>query len=180
MLHVARRYVGDRHAAEDVVQDAWLGVINGLSRFEGRSTLRSWTFSILINRAKTRMARDQRTVASAALTGQPEPHDPSVVDPARFQDAGGAHPGHWTSSGEPQHWTEPEAGALSSEVASQIEAALRVLPERQRLVVQMRDIQGMSADETCAALAVSQQNQRVLLHRGRAALRARLEGYYRG
>jgi RNA polymerase sigma-70 factor (ECF subfamily) len=179
MLHVARRYVGDRHAAEDVVQDAWLGVINGLGNFEGRSTLRSWTFSILINRAKTRIARDQRTVASAALTGLPDPDDASV-DPARFQGAHGVHPGHWTSSGEPQHWTEPEVGALKSEVAEKIEAALDVLPERQRLVVQMRDIQGMSADETCAALAVSQQNQRVLLHRGRAALRSRLEGYYRG
>jgi RNA polymerase sigma-70 factor (ECF subfamily) len=179
MLHVARRYVSDRHAAEDVVQDAWLGVINGLDRFEGRSTLRSWTFSILINRAKTRIARDQRTVASAALTGQPEPDDASV-DPARFRSAGEAHPGHWTSCGEPQPWTKPEQGALNSEIAAQIEAALDVLPERQRLVVEMRDIQGMSADETCAALAVSQQNQRVLLHRGRAALRTRLEEYYRG
>ena len=177
MLHVARRYVATRQAAEDVVQDAWLGVITGLARFEGRSSLRSWTFSILINRAKTHHVKERRLVASAALTGL-ESTEPTV-DPGRFQGSDGAYPGHWTSAGAPRPWDEPEGGVLNREVGQLIEAALDELPERQRLVVQMRDIQGMSSAEACAALAVSEQNQRVLLHRGRAALRAALEGYHR-
>jgi RNA polymerase sigma-70 factor (ECF subfamily) len=177
MLHVARRYVGDRQAAEDVVQDTWLGVLTGLPRFEGRSTLRSWTFSILANRARTRSGRDARVVASAALTGA-ESTGPTV-DPARFQGPDGPHPGHWTSTGAPRAWDEPEQRALSRELGQLLGRALDGLPERQRLVVQLRDAQGMSAEETCAALGLSRGNQRVLLHRGRAALRAVLEDYRR-
>jgi RNA polymerase sigma-70 factor (ECF subfamily) len=177
MLHVARRYVADRQAAEDVVQDAWLGVITGLARFEGRSSLRSWTFSILINRAKTRRTRDQRVTVSATLTS-PEP-DLSTVDPARFQGADGRYPGHWTSVGAPRPWEEPEGHVVEREIGELIDQALDELPERQRLVVQMRDLHGMSSDEACAALCLTQQNQRVLLHRGRAALRAALETYHR-
>jgi RNA polymerase sigma-70 factor, ECF subfamily len=178
MLHVARRYVANAQAAEDVVQEAWLGVIKGLPRFEGRSSLRSWTFSIVINRAKTRRTRDFRLVPSATVTA-PEPDGP-VVDPARFQGPDGEYPGHWTSAGAPRHWEEPEGRALGREMGEQINRALDDLPERQRLVVQMRDLQGMSSDETCAALEISSQNQRVLLHRGRSALRAALESYYAG
>jgi len=178
MLHVARRYVATRQAAEDVVQDAWLGVITGLARFEGRSSLRSWTFSILINRAKTQHVKERRVVASAALTGVSG--DEPTVDPGRFQGPDGAYPGHWTSTGAPRPWDEPEGGLINREVAGLIEQALDGLPERQRLVVQMRDVQGMTSAEACAALAVSEQNQRVLLHRGRAALRAALESYHRG
>ncbi len=177
MLSVARRYVHDRHAAEDVVQEAWLGVISGIARFEGRSSVRSWTFSILINRAKSRWVRDARLVSSADLTGSPsEP----TVDPTRFQGPDGAYPGHWTSTGAPRPWDQPESGLLNQEIGQQLERALAGLPERQRLVVEMRDVQGMSAEETCAALRLSAGNQRVLLHRGRAALRAALEDYYDG
>jgi RNA polymerase sigma-70 factor (ECF subfamily) len=177
MLHIARRYVGDAHAAEDVVQDAWLGVLNGLSRFEGRSTLRSWTFSILINRAKTRRARDARTLPSAGLTGQ-EPDGPTV-DPARFQGPDGSYPGHWTSTGAPRRWEQPEGRVIGREIGRLIDAAMDQLPDRQRLVVQLRDVEGMTAEETCATLRLTQANQRVLLHRGRASLRAALEHYYR-
>lgn len=177
MLHVARGYVADRQTAEDVVQDAWLGVLRGLDRFEGRSSLRSWTFSILINRARTRRSRDVRLVASAVLTGSDS--DVTTVDPARFQGADGTYPGHWTSAGAPRPWEEPEGRAVGRELAAIIERAIDDLPERQRLVVQMRDLQGMSADEACAAMQLSPQNQRVLLHRGRAALRAALEDYHR-
>lgn len=176
MLHVARRYVANTQAAEDVVQEAWLGVIKGLPRFEGRSSLRSWTFSIVINRAKTRRTRDFRLVPSATMTA-PEPDGP-VVDPARFQGPDGRYPGHWTSAGAPRPWEEPEGRARGREIGELINRALDELPERQRLVVQMRDVQGMSSDEACAALRLSQQNQRVLLHRGRSALRAALEDYY--
>jgi len=181
MLHVARRYVASRQAAEDVVQDAWLGVITGLARFEGRSSLRSWTFSILINRAKTQHVKERRLIASAALTGSDAGGEPGgTVDPGRFQGPDGAYPGHWTSAGAPRTWDEPEGGALNREVADLIDHALDGLPERQRLIVQMRDIQGMTSAEACAALAVSEQNQRVLLHRGRAAMRAALESYHHG
>lgn len=178
MLRVARGYVSSRQSAEDVVQDAWLGVIRGLPSFEGRSSLRSWTFSILINRAKTRGARESRVVASSSLTN----HDleQPTVDPARFQGPDGQYPGGWTSAGAPRPWDEPEGKALSREIADLVGQALDQLPERQRLVVTMRDVQGMSAYEACAALDLSPQNQRVLLHRGRAAIRAVLEDYYRG
>ncbi|MGY1681154.1 RNA polymerase sigma factor [Geodermatophilus sp. SYSU D01176] len=178
MLSVARRYVHDRHAAEDVVQEAWLGVISGIARFEGRSSVRSWTFSILINRAKSRWERDARLVSSAELTGSPS--SGPTVDPTRFQGPDGAYPGHWTSTGAPRPWDQPESGLLNQEIGQQLERALAGLPERQRLVVEMRDVQGMSAEETCAALHLSAGNQRVLLHRGRAALRAALEDYYDG
>lgn len=178
MLSVARRYVHDRHAAEDVVQEAWLGVISGIARFEGRSSVRSWVFSILINRAKSRWVRDARVVSSAELTGSP-PSGPTV-DPVRFRGPDDAYPGHWTSTGAPRPWEQPESGLLNHEIGQQLERALAGLPERQRLVVELRDVQGMSAEETCAALRLSAGNQRVLLHRGRAALRAALEDYYDG
>lgn len=178
MLRVARGYVASRQSAEDVVQDAWLGVIRGLPSFEGRSSLRSWTFSILINRAKTRGARESRVIAAASLTC--EPTGGPTVDPARFQGPSGRNPGGWTVAGLPQHWDEPEGAALRREAMEQLDKALDELPERQRLVVTMRDVYGMSADEACAALGVTPQNQRVLLHRGRAALRAILEDFYRG
>jgi RNA polymerase sigma-70 factor (ECF subfamily) len=178
MLRVAQRYVRDRQAAEDVVQDAWLGVMTGLARFEGRSSLRSWAFAILVNQAKTRHVRDARVVASAVLTGL-EPSGPTV-DPARFQGPDGAYPGHWTSVGAPRSWEQPESRTLGREIGDVIAAALDRLPERQRLVVEMRDVEGMSAEETCAALQLSAENQRVLLHRGRAAVRRALEDYHRG
>jgi RNA polymerase sigma-70 factor (ECF subfamily) len=178
MLRVARRYVSSWQSAEDVVQDAWLGVIRGLPGFGGRSCLRSWAFSILINRAKTRGAREFRTVASAALTSN-DLNTPTV-DPGRFQGVDGSYPGHWTSTGAPRRWDEPEGCALGREIVEVIDRALDDLPERQRLVVTMRDVHGMSAAEACAALGVSEKNQRVLLHRGRTALRTVLDAYHHG
>src|SRR4051794_6881730 len=178
MLRVARRYVHDRAAAEDVVQETWLGVVTGLARFEARGTVRSWAFSILINRAKSRHDRDVRAVPSSVLTGT-EPSG-STVDPARFQGPDGNHPGHWTSTGAPRRWAQPEQAVLDREIRQIVERALELLPERQRLVVEMRDVEGMSAEETCAALHLSPGNQRVLLHRGRAAVRSALETYHHG
>jgi RNA polymerase sigma-70 factor, ECF subfamily len=176
MLHIARGYVADRATAEDVVQDTWLGVIKGLSRFEGRSMLRSWTFSILVNQARTRGKRDRRVVAWSVLSedGTDEP----TVDPARFQGANGRHPGNWTSSGVPRTWEEPEQRALGQEIGGLLRAGLERLPERQRLVIELRDVLGMSSEEACAALDVSPENQRVLLHRARAAMRSMLEDYH--
>jgi RNA polymerase sigma-70 factor (ECF subfamily) len=178
MLRLARSFVSSSQSAEDAVQDAWLGVLTGLPRFEGRSSLRTWTFAILVNRAKSRGVRESRTVAapSAADDGGDQP----TVDPARFQGPDGAYPGHWTSTGEPVAWQQPERRALGYEAITLVERALDNLPPRQRAVVTMRDVHGVSADEACAVLEISAENQRVLLHRGRAALRTALEAYYRG
>jgi RNA polymerase sigma-70 factor (ECF subfamily) len=179
MLHLARGFVGSAQSAEDVVQDAWLGVLRGLDAFEGRSSLRSWVFTIVVNRARTRGVREARTVAWSPL-GADDAQGPTV-DPARFQGPEGRYPGHWTSMGAPTRWDEfPERSLLAKETLDQVQAALQQLPPRQRLVVTLRDVDGLSSEEVCDALGVSPENQRVLLHRGRAALRARLEEYYRG
>jgi RNA polymerase sigma-70 factor, ECF subfamily len=176
MLRVARSFVASPQSAEDVVQDTWLGMLSGLARFEGRSSLRTWAFSILVNRARTRGAREARTLAWSSLDSR---EGPMAED--KFAGSGGEHPSHWTSIDVPSRWdTVPENVALSREVLHQLDRALSALPPRQRKVVTMRDVCGMRADEVCAILNISPQNQRVLLHRARAVLRDALAGYYRG
>jgi len=177
MLRLARNFVSTNQSAEDAVQDAWLGMLDGLHRFEGRASLRTWTFTILVNRAKTRGVREHRTLVNLQTTDE---DDGRTVDPDRFQGLDGRYPGGWTSSGVPAPWHEPERRAVARETLSLVERALAALPSRQRAVVTMRDVQGFDADEVCAVLDVSPANQRVLLHRGRATLRAALEDYYRG
>jgi RNA polymerase sigma-70 factor (ECF subfamily) len=179
MLRIARAYVSNPQSAEDAVQDAWLGVLRGLARFEGRSSVRNWVFTILVNRARSRGAREARTVPWSQLA--PDDAGGPTVDPDRFQDAAGAYPGHWTSTGAPQRWdTHPERRVLDREVLALLDRALETLPARQRLVVTLRDVQDLTSQEVCAVLGITPQNQRVLLHRGRAALRRALEDYYRG
>jgi RNA polymerase sigma-70 factor, ECF subfamily len=176
MLRVARSFVDSPQSAEDVVQDTWLGMLGGLARFEGRSSLRTWAFSILVNRARTRGAREAKTLTWSPLDS---PERPPVED--RFTGFGGEHPLPWTSIDVPSRWdTVPENVALSREVLHQLDRALSALPPRQRKVVTMRDVCGMTADEVCATLNISPQNQRVLLHRARAVLREGLADYYRG
>ena len=177
MLRLTRNFVSTSQSAEDAVQEAWLGMLNGLDRFEGRASLRSWTFSILVNRAKTRGVRESRTVVDmrVAQDGNGRP----TVDPERFQGPDGRYPGGWTPEGVPQPWHQPDTRAIARETLGHIERALENLPARQRLVVTMPDVQGFSADEVCELLDVSPGNQRILLHRGRGALRGALETYYR-
>jgi RNA polymerase sigma-70 factor (ECF subfamily) len=175
MLRVARSFVGSAQSAEDVVQDAWLGMLSGLARFEGRSSLRTWTFSILVNRARTRGTREARTL--------PQPLGPREERTAddRRPGPGRDRPAAWFSIDAQSRWdTSPEAVALSREALRQLDRALSALPPRQRTVVTMRDVCGMDAEEVCAALNISPANQRVLLHRARAVLREALAGYYRG
>jgi RNA polymerase sigma-70 factor, ECF subfamily len=175
MLRVARSFVDSPQSAEDVVQDTWLGMLSGLAQFEGRSSLRTWAFSILVNRARTRGAREARTLTSSLDSRE----GPIVED--RFAGSGGEHRLPWTSIDVPSRWdTVPENVALSREVLHQLDRALSALPPRQRKVVTMRDVCGMTADEVCASLNISPQNQRVLLHRARAVLREALADYYRG
>jgi RNA polymerase sigma-70 factor (ECF subfamily) len=176
MLRLARSLVTTRASAEEVVQDTWLAVVGGLSSFQGRSSLRTWVYRILVNTAKRRGQRESRTVLwSSWEPDQAELSEPTV-DPARFQDATEDYPGHWRSF--PQPWPSPEGAALQAEVRARVQEALEALPARQRVVVTLRDVEGYSSEEVCEILGISAANQRVLLHRGRAAVRGRLEEYF--
>ena len=171
MLGVARTYVKTRAIAEEVVQDAWVGVLKGLDRFEGRSSLKTWVLRILVNTAMTRGGREARSVPFSSLA--PEGEEPAV-EPERFRGPDGAFPGHW--AGYPQDWsTLPEEALAGRETLAVIKAAIEGLPPAQRQVITLRDIQGWSSDEVCDALEVSEGNQRVLLHRARSRVRAALE-----
>ena len=177
MLRVAGCYVHGAAAAEDVVQETWLAVLAGLARFEGRSSLRTWTFAILVKRARTYAVHEGRSLPMSELDGG---EGGATVDPARFQGPDGRFPGGWTSAGAPREWPgQPEKAALAGEIRAEIATALAGLPARQREVVTLRDIVGLSSDEACNVLGVSPPNQRVLLHRARARLRSALEDYYR-
>ncbi len=161
LLRVATSLVGDRTIAEEVVQDTWLGLLRGIDRFEGRSSLRTWLLSILVNRAKSTGVRERRTVPIG--DGAP------AVDASRF-DASGA----WMSP--PQHWIEDADDRLFAQgLSGQIRTTIAELPERQREVLVLRDVVGLTSDEVCAALDLQQGNQRVLLHRARGRLRAAIE-----
>lgn len=173
MLRVARGYVRSHEIAEEVVQDAWIGLLKGIATFEGRSSLRTWLFTILINTAKSRGVRERRDLDTAvrAFTG-------GTVDPARFRPAGDEWPGHWRDEEEPAPFPDtPEGSLLGRELLEVARRALDGLPDRQRVVVSLRDMLGFDAPEVCSLLSVSAANQRVLLHRGRAAIRQALEDY---
>jgi len=178
MLRVARGFVSTEASAQEVVQDTWLGVIRGLASFEERSSLRTWVFRILVNIAKTRGVREQRTTPLSCLAAD-EGTGPTV-DPSRFRDLHDPEwPGHWTPAGTPRRWdTDPEAGILRGEIRDLVSAAVEALPPRQKEVVVLRDVQGLDSEEVCELLRMTAGNQRVLLHRGRAKVRAALEVYY--
>jgi RNA polymerase sigma-70 factor (ECF subfamily) len=150
-------------------------VLRGIAGFEGRASLRTWVYRILVNKAKTRGVRDSRTVPASSLLDD-EPGEGPTVDPARFRGADDPYPGHWRSA--PPAWPAPEDGVVAAETRRLLAAALAGLPARQRVVVTLRDVSGHSSDEVCELLSISAANQRVLLHRGRAALRAALEQYW--
>jgi RNA polymerase sigma-70 factor (ECF subfamily) len=175
MLRMARLHVPTDSVAEEVVQDTWLAVLTGLDRFRGESSLRTWVYRILLNQAKTKGARERRTVPFASLTDDDDgSRDGPTVDPSRFQSAGDPHPGGWRRF--PDEW--PEHSVLSREVHQVVATALEGLPPRQRAVVALRDLDGHTAEEVSELLMITPGNQRVLLHRGRAVVRAHLERYY--
>ena len=178
MLTLARNFVSTEASAEEVVQETWLAVINGLDRFEGRSALRTWVYRILVNTAKSRGVKEHRTLPWSSVAG--EDAGPSL-DPALFQSAGEAYPGHWRAA--PTAWpydVAVEGSVLAGEVRVELRAAVDALPDRQRLVLTLRDVLGHSSDEVCQLLEISQANQRVLLHRARTAVRAGLAAYLEG
>ena len=161
LRRVARTYVRTSAAVDDVVQETWLGVLRGLYAFEGRSSLRTWMFSILLNQARTRARREARSLPFSAL----ETEDVPTVDPSAF----GAD-GRWASA--PARLDgDPETGLLSGELRAQLLHAVEGLSEEQRAVITLRDLVGCSADEVCELLDISDGNQRVLLHRARTRVR---------
>ena len=173
MLRVAQSYVHERSVAEDVVQETWIAVLTGVERFEARSTVKTWIFRILVNRAKTRAQREGRSLPFSSLISEDEDWD-GAVPADRFQYPG--YPGHWTSP--PPDWrTIPEDRLLGQETVQQFRHALRELPPRQQQVVVLRDVEGWSSEEVCEALDLSEANQRVLLHRGRSKVRQAVEPY---
>ena len=164
LRRVARTFVHTPSAADDVVQETWLGVIRGLSAFEGRSSLRTWIFRILVNRARTRAVRDARSVPFSAL----EQDDGPAVEPAAF----GAD-GRWTSA-PARLEGDPETSLLSAELREHLLEAVDALSPAQRAVITLRDLVGVSSEEVCELLELSEVNQRVLLHRARSRVRAAL------
>ena len=173
MVRVAMAYVPSRAVAEEVVQETWLGVLRGLDRFEGRSTLKTWMFRILINRAKSRGVSESRCVVFSSVAGADGPG----VDPERF--VAGDDPavaGTWAV--EPHAFGDLTAdGALSAELTVLIHQAIDALAPRQRQVITLRDVEGWSSTEVCDALGLTEANQRVLLHRARTTVRNALEAY---
>jgi RNA polymerase sigma-70 factor, ECF subfamily len=173
LLRLAQDFVRTRSVAEEVVQETWLAVLNGIDRFEERASLKTWIFRILVNKAKTRGVREARTVPFSALAGD---GDEPAVPEDRFRGPDDQWPDHWASPPRPLD-TLPEQRLLSREARAQLVDGLETLPEAQRVVVTLRDVAGWDADEVCDALGLSEGNQRVLLHRGRSKLRAAFERY---
>ncbi len=177
LIRLALAHVPSRAIAEDVVQDTWLGVINGIDRFEGRSALRTWIFQILLNNARTKGVREKRTLPFAYFRRRAEEgRDEPAVDADRFQGRRADHPGQWARP--PVEWGSPELRLAADETRDVLLEAVAALPPRQREVLALRDIQGYSAADARNALGLSETNQRVLLHRGRSKVRAALERHF--
>lgn len=173
LVRLALIYVNSQAVAEEVAQETWLGVLKGIHTFEGRSSLKTWLFRILTNRAKTRAQREGRYVASLDADD-----DEPAVDPERFRQPDPASRGeHWAV--EPTNWDEiPEARLLAQETRTLIQQAIAALPPQQAEVITLRDVEGWSSEEVCNILDISETNQRVLLHRARSKVRRALEQYF--
>src|SRR5436189_2696137 len=176
LLRLALMHVSSRAVAEEVVQDTWLAVLNGLDRFEGRSSLRTWIASILLNKARTRGKREGRIVPFALFRRRYEEGTGPAVDPDRFQGNRGERPGWWASP--PAAWESPEEQLAADETRRVLLEAIKELPPRQRDVITLRDVSGWSAEEVRNALDLTETNQRVLLHRARSKVRAALEAHF--
>lgn len=170
MLRFARIFITKADVAEEVVQEAWLAVLRGLPTFEGRSSLKTWIFRILANRARTRATREARVVPFAELAAADEDGAAEAELERRF-----TADGHWALPPVDWHVRSPEALVLRQEAMHHLGRALEALPPAQRTVVTLRDVDGWTAAEVCAALQISEANQRVLLHRARSRLRRALE-----
>ncbi|HEX6582459.1 MAG TPA: sigma-70 family RNA polymerase sigma factor [Thermoleophilaceae bacterium] len=176
MIRVALAYVPSRAAAEETVQETWIGVMRGIDAFEGRSSLKTWIFRILTNVAMRAGARERRSLPFSALAEAENTGEPSI-DPDRFLPADHAlFPGHWAIM--PTRWPTPEEGLLAGETREVIAVAIAKLPAAQRTVIALRDVEGWSSEEVREALEISAGNQRILLHRARSRVRNAIEDYY--
>jgi RNA polymerase sigma-70 factor, ECF subfamily len=177
MLRVARLYVSNRSVAEEVVQEAWLGVLTGIGRFEGRSSFKTWLFRILTNTAKTRAEREGRSVPFSSLAAAELEPAEAAVDADRFIPQGERWASYWSST--PRRFDVlPEGRLLSRETFAVAQAAIDELPVAQKAVITMRDVAGFPSEDVCEALALSEGNQRVLLHRARSKVRRALERHF--
>jgi RNA polymerase sigma-70 factor (ECF subfamily) len=176
LLRMALLYVPSRAIAEEVVQETWLGVLQGLSRFEGRSSLKTWIFRILTNRARTRGQREGRSIPFSAVWSPESDTAEPAVEAERFAPPEREWAGHWVS--RPHNWDAlPEERLLGRETRAQIQRAIDALPGSQREVITLRDVEGWNSEEVCNILSISETNQRVLLHRARSKVRRTLEQY---
>ena len=177
LVRLASLFVANQAVAEEVAQETWIGVLQGIDRFEGRSSFRTWLFRILTNQAKRRGQREARSIPFAAFSTQTDEDDfAPAVAPERFLPAGDEWAGHWVSY--PQNWRElPEDEFLSHETRVVVQQAIDALPENQRIVITLRDVEGFPSTEVCNALGISETHQRVLLHRARSKVRGQLEQY---
>lgn len=179
MLRLARTFVPDEQAAEDVVQETWAAVVQGLASFEGRSSFRTWLYRILVNRAKTRGVKDARTVPFSVLAQRESGVVEEAVDPARFSQEPPGWLDHWTE--EPRRWAlSAEDYILMAEVQERVRISIMGLPPAQRVVIALRDVEGWPASDVAELLDISDGNMRVLLHRARARVRRALEEYFDG
>jgi RNA polymerase sigma-70 factor (ECF subfamily) len=172
MFRLAMTYVGDRGVAEDVVQESWLTCLRGLDRFEGRSSLKTWLFGILVNVARSRRRKESRILPFASLwrRDDSDSHRPTV-DRSRF-----GSDGMWSAG--PHSWDNvPESKVLGDETIQHVRSAIDALPPKQREVILLRDVAGFDGAEVSALLGISPANERVRLHRARAAVRQQLEDY---
>ncbi|MGH2947371.1 MAG: RNA polymerase sigma factor [Solirubrobacteraceae bacterium] len=176
MLRFALVYIRDRQAAEEVVQETWLAALERISSFAGRSSLRTWLFAILLNKARTRGKRERRTTPFTALAARELEQPDVTVEPERFVRDGAAWGGHWAGA-VPRPSDLPEERLLARELRDVIGRAIAELSLGQRTVITLRDVEGWTAQEVCHVLELSETNQRVLLHRARSRVRRALEGY---
>jgi RNA polymerase sigma-70 factor (ECF subfamily) len=176
LVRLASLFVANQAVAEEVAQETWIGVLQGIDRFEGRSSFRTWLFRILTNQAKRRGQREARSIPFAAFSQADVDDGEPAVAPERFLPAGDEWAGHWVSY--PQNWRElPEEDFLSQETRALVQQAIDALPLNQRMVITLRDVEGFPSAEVCNALAISETYQRVLLHRARSKVRGQLEQY---
>jgi RNA polymerase sigma-70 factor (ECF subfamily) len=173
LIRLARTYVRSTAVAEEVVQETWLGVLRGLERFRGESSVKTWLFRILTNQAKTRAVREARSVPFSALGDESE----GAVDESRFLPDDSPWAGNWAAA--PASWRElPEERLLAAETLDRVKQAIEGLAPTQRQVITLRDVEGWSAEDVCELLGLSEGNQRILLHRARSKVRTALERYF--
>jgi RNA polymerase sigma-70 factor (ECF subfamily) len=177
LLRLALVYCRSMAVAEEIVQDTWLGVIQGIDRFEGRASFKTWLFQILVNRARTRAEREGRAVSFSSLAEEAEAPGEPAVPPERFRSADDKWPNNWALP--PQSWGESaDAALLAGETMDLVNRAIAQLQPAQQQVITLRDIEGWTSEDVCNVLMISETNQRVLLHRARSHVRSALESHF--